>query len=811
MTASAWRASAVCVLLVVGVISVPRTAGAAGVTTHAWMALEAVELVSDPGLAALLEANLGQVEGGAQFPDSGYWNLQFNQPGGDYGEESHWQRFFDAYAAQIRDDPSCGDLTAPTGPCAPRIAHLMGAMGHGIGDEVWDWLFEPRAPDFAESYVPPAMAGFFGTGGVELQMDIIAIHDHGRQTSPDTPPIPAPQDLVDVFAAIGRTDITQEGLTSGKGGMTIIRGAEPILTQLYQAQVHANMPRTSAGLVTAPGGVTFAARAIAGAYENLWGQILGSQPPTEVAATYPADGEVDVPSTGWDRSVFLPGASPGRGGARNRITAALTYSLPYVPSADDPGHVPSVLPAAAMTLREAASGALVPVRSGYPKIVPYNPDRGEHTIDLQPADNLTPCTDYRVDVTDTLLDHHGAPVAPTSWTFRTDGCPGIISGTVSASGSASPVAGAWVAVLRTSDFSIAGGAVADGTGNYSAQMPPGSYHLFVIDPAGGHSTSFFGSPTTVAVTSGATVDADPQMASTRGAVAGSVIESGTNAPIPGALTVTFNGSTTLPEGGVTANGAGQFTVPGFRPGTHFVGFIDPSGAHQTRFFPGSPSLPASTPVTVTAGGTTTANGSLPTQASTPGGAALTGTVTEAGTANPLAGVHVLALRAADYQIVRAATTNASGQYNLNVAAGAYKLVFYDSTGLHDMEWHNNLPLTGINNATSVTAPAVTNAALDPNTGTMAGTIVDDPAATPLAGNWVLAIAPTGITAGAITNTNGTYTLPGLTPGTYRATFVDPNGGRTQEYWDNSPTYPAATPITITAANTTTINAALHHP
>ena len=104
-----------------------------------------------------------------------------------------------------------------------------------------------------------------------------------------------------------------------------------------------------------------------------------------------------------------------------------------------------------------------------------------------------------------------------------------------------------------------------------------------------------------------------------------------------------------------------------------------------------------------------------------------------------------------------------------------------------------------------------NAALNPNTGTMAGTIVDDPAATPLAGAWAIAIGPTGIAGGAVTAANGTYTLGGLATGTYRATFVDPNGGRTQEYWDNSPTYTGATTLNITPANTTTANAALHHP
>jgi hypothetical protein len=77
---------------------------------------------------------------------------------------------------------------------------------------------------------------------------------------------------------------------------------------------------------------------------------------------------------------------------------------------------------------------------------------------------------------------------------------------------------------------------------------------------------------------------------------------------------------------------------------------------------------------------------------------------------------------------------------------------------------------------------------------------------------VVAIGPTGnIAGGAVTATDGTYTIAGLAPGTYRATFVDPNGGRTQEYHDNSPDYPGAATISLTAAHTTTINAALTLP
>ena len=66
---------------------------------------------------------------------------------------------------------------------------------------------------------------------------------------------------------------------------------------------------------------------------------------------------------------------------------------------------------------------------------------------------------------------------------------------------------------------------------------------------------------------------------------------------------------------------------------------------------------------------------------------------------------------------------------------------------------------------------------------MAGTVTDDLSGTPLVGAWVVAIGPTGaIAGGGVTAANGTYTIVGLAPGTYRATIVDPNGGRTQEYY-----------------------------
>src|SRR5690606_8267398 len=150
-------------------------AGAAGMTTHTWMAEEAVDLVETPELRALLLAHLDQVRSGAKFPDGGYF------PGLIHGEEAHWQRFFDARVERLLARTDCGDLSDPEGPCAAEIAHLMGNVAHGTGDEVWDWLFEPNSPDRDEYYLHPDLSAFQDEGGQELVMDLVAIARYGVQ------------------------------------------------------------------------------------------------------------------------------------------------------------------------------------------------------------------------------------------------------------------------------------------------------------------------------------------------------------------------------------------------------------------------------------------------------------------------------------------------------------------------------------------------------------------------------------------------------------------------------------------------------
>jgi hypothetical protein len=384
-------------------------AGAAGMITHTWMAEEAIDLVETPELRALLLAHVDQVRSGAKFPDGGYF------PGLIHGEEAHWQRFFDARVERLLARTDCGDLTDPAGPCAPEIAHLMGNVAHGTGDEVWDWLFEPNSPDRDEYYLHPDLSAFQDEGGQELVMDLVAIARYGVQPHV-VPPLPSKPELIAAFAMAGLSGVTEAHLDTGQALFAAIYEVESAWAAQHADAVVENMPWMSAHLVTAPGGVRYAARSIAGQWETLWARILGQPHRTRISNTYPADGERGIPAFGWVRT-YQPGSHRGRGGARTRIVASLTDSLPYrVPGG--PG-VSNQLPPGAMILSERDTGVVLPTLASFPRAVPYSADAGEHTIAIQPGVDLQACTWYRVDVTEALIDARNQPVEPYSWTFRT--------------------------------------------------------------------------------------------------------------------------------------------------------------------------------------------------------------------------------------------------------------------------------------------------------------------------------------------------------------------------------------------------------
>ncbi len=385
---------------------------------------------------------------------------------------------------------------------------------------------------------------------------------------------------------------------------------------------------------------------------------------------------------------------------------------------------------------------------------------------------------------------------------------GTISGTITDAVSAAAVPGAFVAVMRVSDFVLVGGATADAGGNFSVDVRAGAYYLYLIDPAGLHVAGFAGPPTRATVLDGATSDLDATMAPTQGSVTGTITRDGGAPAIGGAWALSASMVNGAPERGAVANGAGVYTIPGLSAATHSIVHIDPTGAHAPEYVGGSSAFPG-TPATVTAGVATTANGTLPSQTAIPGGANLTGTVTQAGTGTGLSGVWVLALRASDFAFARGALTTAGGAYTLNVQAGQYKLAFIDPNGAHAMEWFNDQPYTALATATSVTSPSVNNASVTRTTGGFSGTVTDQVSGAPLPGIFVVAIDATGsLLGGQTTDASGNYAFATLPTGAYRVAFIDPTGDHALEYWNDSPDYAGGDDVTVTPASNLDVDAAL---
>ena len=417
----------------------------AGMTTHAWMAEEGVGHVQTPELKALLEAQSVMVMSGAQFPDSGY------APGTGYGETAHWEDFTDAYAAHIRSKPECVDtLDDPLGPCAPLVAHLMGAAAHGMGDEMWDWLFEPTMadhgenpdskvrsrvddqPGFAELGTLPmgenlqhalieaehgAMDNPFGDliGSSEYAMDVVAINDHGRYLhSPAPPPV---EDVVAVYNSMG--------LYTGEDGQMQLRamllGGHAFINaalvgerlSIVEAQsVRNDFPYSAAHMHDDPGGVEHTAVAIAGYYESVWAKLHGENPPPHVVQVAPLPGSTSVPAR-WQPAKTQPGPYPDRGGARNRIFAALSNAV------DESSLTPE-----SFRLLDS-DGERVPSLPGFPKAGPYGGGSGTHSMLFYPAGNLEPCELYSAEVTTDLRNRRGrSAIAPYSWSFKTESADG---------------------------------------------------------------------------------------------------------------------------------------------------------------------------------------------------------------------------------------------------------------------------------------------------------------------------------------------------------------------------------------------------
>jgi len=303
--------------------------------------------------------------------------------------------------------------------------------------------------------------------------------------------------------------------------------------------------------------------------------------------------------------------------------------------------------------------------------------------------------------------------------------------------------------------------------------------------------SFDNPPATdVAVTTGSTRSGVDASLSVGGAVSGTVTD-GDGHPLVGVLVyVATSGGFSLGSTGITGSD-GRYTVTGLATGTYDVCFDAGPGTggsstsgylgqcYDGVAWDGIPfDLPPATGVAVTAGSTTSgADGSLA------AAGAIAGTVTDAAD-HPLDGVTVDVVESGG---VDSATTGPDGTYALTgLATGTYDVCFdassatggssatgYASQCYDGVAWDDDPsdfpPATGVAVTAGSTRSGIDGSLADG--GAISGTITDS-ADHPLVGVYVDVIDGSGdeVGDGGVTGPDGTYSVTGLSPGSYDVCF-----------------------------------------
>ncbi len=259
------------------------------------------------------------------------------------------------------------------------------------------------------------------------------------------------------------------------------------------------------------------------------------------------------------------------------------------------------------------------------------------------------------------------------------------------------------------------------------------------------------------------------MASNPGTISGTVIDALTTNPIVGALVQVFNGS--LLVGFADTNGSGVYTIPDLAPGSYTVEAS--ADGYQTKNVGAS----------VTGGATTTVDFALETPPGT-----IAGTVTDVSTGNPISGASIDVFQ--DVTLIASILTDPNGQYSLSEFVPGDYLVRATA----------NLFQQQIKAATvAANATTTIDFALMAPPGTISGTVTNAVSTNPIAGAIINVYSDQLVLATALTDPNGNYEIPNLSPGNYIVT-ASKDTFQTQFVG-----------ATVTAGATTVVNFALLTP
>ncbi len=338
----------------------------AGMTSHAMMG-DMARFHLPPGhpLIGLLEAHRPALIAGAMYPDGGYFTGSGFEGDRDLAETAHWDGFVNELTG-VAHEAGCGELTPDAWDALPilggtvdwladeigressvipvrigescgyLVAFLMGIAAHGMGDEVWDALFEPSvyqrnemqgddatqttSPGYTLDSVPPGAdpsvgkairealgddafnalsEGFKVINGVEYAMDVIAIRDQFAWDEIPALVFPPADFLVEAYTRQGKA-FDAAAVQRAAAGTRLIVAAERIGSALDYVRVREQMPYSVQNYLTGSGGIQDSARYIAGYYEHLWDRVVNGPDQARqpaVVGVHPRPGESGLPAT----------------------------------------------------------------------------------------------------------------------------------------------------------------------------------------------------------------------------------------------------------------------------------------------------------------------------------------------------------------------------------------------------------------------------------------------------------------------------------------------------------------------------------
>jgi len=348
---------------------------AAGIVLHKYSSELAADAVNDADLRNLLQRHRAALRSSTSFPDSGYLD-----DSSDWGEHTHWANYFQDYLPIVRQ--RCLGRYLTDNDCGRLATHFLGAVGHGLQDEVFDGFLVSRATEID------------GTGQSVLDVDLESYLlyqvnlDDRRSNGVFVP--------AESLSAIRRANIEVNFFTALINGFIIFLG-DNALHQFYPILRHTapvSAPWAAANYQTYRGGVAFMGATTAAMYEHYWKRLNNQADPGARMTVFP--------------NADATGVAPNLPNSETQIGAVL-----------DRGFIPATVNETSFFVTDSEGNRVngyFSLRSFFDRSIPRS-----RIIIFRPFSPLESQHTYQVTMTPEILDEDNQPLTatPLQWQFTT--------------------------------------------------------------------------------------------------------------------------------------------------------------------------------------------------------------------------------------------------------------------------------------------------------------------------------------------------------------------------------------------------------